>query len=64
MTGCYFGAIAAAWSSHHDIFRYVRRIDTRLRTLNTTWLLMIVLTPFATQLLMVRGHETVETPPP
>jgi uncharacterized membrane protein len=56
-----FGAIAAAWSSHHDIFRYVRRIDTRLRTINTTWLLMIVLTPFATQLLTVKGHETVQT---
>lgn len=50
-----FGAIAAAWSSHHDIFRYVRRIDTRLRTLNTTWLLMIVLTPFATQLAHGQG---------
>jgi uncharacterized membrane protein len=56
-----FGAIAAAWSSHHDIFRYVRRIDTRLRTLNTTWLLMIVLTPFATQLLTVKGHQSVQT---
>jgi uncharacterized membrane protein len=56
-----FSAIAAAWSSHHDIFRYVRRIDTRLRSLNTTWLLMIVLTPFATQLLTARGHQTLET---
>ncbi len=56
-----FAAIAAAWSSHHDIFRYVRRIDTRLRTLNTTWLLMIVLTPFATQLLTSKGAETLET---
>jgi len=33
-----FVAIAAAWNSHHDIFRYVRRVDTRVRTLNTTWL--------------------------
>ena len=24
-----FAAIAAAWNSHHDIFRYVRRVDTR-----------------------------------
>ena len=33
-----FLAIAAAWNSHHDIFRYVRRVDTRVRTLNMTWL--------------------------
>lgn len=54
-----FIAIAAAWNSHHDIFRYVRRVDTRVRTLNTAWLLMIVLTPFATRLLTVAGKETV-----
>src|SRR5581483_2257055 len=41
-----FVAIAAAWNSHHDIFRYVRRVDTRVRTLNTAWLLTIILTPF------------------
>jgi uncharacterized membrane protein len=54
-----FVAIAAAWNSHHDMFRYVRRIDTRARTLNTTWLLMIVLTPFATRLLTVGGSPSV-----
>jgi uncharacterized membrane protein len=54
-----FVAIAAAWNSHHDIFRYVRRVDTRARTLNTSWLLMIVLTPFATRLLTAGGPPTV-----
>jgi uncharacterized membrane protein len=54
-----FVAIAAAWDSHHDIFRYVKRVDTRLRTLNTSWLLMIVLTPFATRLLTDGGSKTV-----
>jgi len=54
-----FAAIAAAWNSHHDIFRYVKRVDTRVRTLNTTWLLMIVLTPFATRLLTAGGEATV-----
>ncbi len=57
-----FLAIAAAWSQHHDIFRHVVRMDARLRTLNTTWLLMIILTPFATKLLTSHGHEPATHP--
>jgi uncharacterized membrane protein len=53
-----FFAIAGAWRDHHDIFRYVRRVDSRLRTINTFWLLMIVLNPFATRLLTVPGAAT------
>lgn len=53
-----FYVIAAAWSSHHDLFRYFRRVDTRVRTLNTSWLLMIVITPFATRLLTTSGSQT------
>jgi len=52
-----FGAIAAAWGDHHDAFRYTRRMDRRLRSLNVGWLLMIVVTPFATKLLTVGSHE-------
>ncbi len=52
-----FWAIAAAWSDHHDAFRYIRRMDQRLRTLDMAWLLMIVVTPFATRLLTVGGNE-------
>jgi uncharacterized membrane protein len=52
-----FGAIAAAWGDHHDAFRYTRRMDRRLRTLNMAWLLMIVVTPFATRLLTVGSNE-------
>lgn len=55
-----FAAIAAAWSNHHDLFRYARRIDPRLRTLNLGWLLMIVLNPFATRLLTAAGRETLD----
>lgn len=54
-----FLAIAAAWSHHHDIFRYARRMDSRLRTLNTAWLMMIILTPFAARLLTTRGTQTL-----
>jgi hypothetical protein len=58
-----FFAIAAAWRDHHDIFKYVRRVDSRLRTLNTFWLLMIVLNPFATKLLTAPGHPDLQTRP-
>jgi uncharacterized membrane protein len=51
-----FGAIAAAWSHHHDIFPYVRRTDARLRSLDTAWLLLIIVNPFATKLLTSHGH--------
>jgi uncharacterized membrane protein len=54
-----FLAIAAAWSQHHDVFRYVRRTDSRLRTFNMAWLMMIVLIPFATKLLTASGHDSV-----
>jgi uncharacterized membrane protein len=55
-----FAVIAASWSDHHDLFRCLNRVDARLRTLNCGWLLMIILNPFATRLLTVRGHPTVD----
>jgi uncharacterized membrane protein len=54
-----FAVIAASWSTHHDLFRYVTRVDPRLRTLNTIWLVTIVLNPFATRLLTSQGHEAL-----
>jgi uncharacterized membrane protein len=55
-----FFAIAGAWSQHHDVFRYARQMDGRLRLINTEWLLMIVLIPFATKLLTARGNPTLD----
>ena len=55
-----FMVIAAAWSNHHDLFRYTVRTDSRLRVLNTAWLLTIVLNPFATRMLTVIGHPTLD----
>jgi uncharacterized membrane protein len=52
-----FYVIAAAWSHHREIFRYVVRVDTRLRTLAFFWLMMIVLIPFAARLLAVANGE-------
>lgn len=54
-----FLVIAVAWSNHHDLFRYARRGDARLRWLNMAWLLTIVLIPFVTRMLTSRVH-----PPP
>ena len=52
-----FAVIAAAWSDHHELFAYARRVDARLRVLNTWWLLSIVLNPFATKLLVASGQN-------
>jgi uncharacterized membrane protein len=46
-----------AWFDHHDLFRYVRGTDGRLKVLNMWWLLSIVLNPFATKLLIVSGQS-------
>jgi len=54
-----FITIAAAWSHHHDVFKYARRADARLRNLNMIWLLMIILIPFATKLLTGYEHHAV-----
>jgi uncharacterized membrane protein len=52
-----FWVISAAWSHHHNVFRYVERVDARLRNLNFGWLLMIILNPFTTKLLTSRGGD-------
>lgn len=44
-----FVIIAAAWTGHHAMFRYVTRSDGRLMLLNIGWLLMIVVAPFVTR---------------
>ncbi len=50
-----FVVIANHWRSHHRLFRYVSRLDQRIVTLNLIWLLMIVVTPFASRLLSGNG---------
>ncbi|RTL64098.1 MAG: DUF1211 domain-containing protein [Pseudonocardiaceae bacterium] len=44
-----FIAIANHWAAHHRVFRYVGRADRGLVLLNLVWLLLIVLTPFITE---------------
>jgi len=55
-----FMVIAAAWANHHDLFRYARRFDSRLRMLNMAWLLTIVLVPFATRMLTASGRPALD----
>jgi uncharacterized membrane protein len=54
-----FLVIAAAWRRYHKIFRYIERVDPHVVTYNLVWLLIMVLTPFATKLLTITGPSTV-----
>ncbi|MGB8385178.1 MAG: TMEM175 family protein [Dermatophilaceae bacterium] len=51
-----FAVIALGWRGHHRLYRYVTDLTARLRSVNTYWLLMIVLTPFATRVLFAGEH--------
>jgi uncharacterized membrane protein len=50
-----FVVIANHWRLHHRLYRYVDKLDSRIVTLNLLWLLMIVITPFATRLISADG---------
>jgi uncharacterized membrane protein len=50
-----FVVIAAHWSGHHRVFRHVTSLGGRLGGLTIYWLLMQVLTPFATKVLTADG---------
>jgi uncharacterized membrane protein len=47
-----FVVIATHWFSHHRMFGYVTRVSGRLNQWNMLWLLTIVLTPFATKVIV------------
>jgi hypothetical protein len=50
-----FTVIAAHWRAHHEIFRYVDSLSSRLTSLTLVWLFMQVLMPFATRVLTADG---------
>lgn len=50
-----FYVIGMHWSSHHRVFRYVTRLGGRLSVLSMLWLLMQVITPYATKVLSGDG---------
>ncbi|MGX6601400.1 TMEM175 family protein [Micromonosporaceae bacterium Da 78-11] len=47
-----FAVIGTQWLSHHSVFRYLNRTSRALGRLNLLWLLMVVVTPFATRVLV------------
>lgn len=54
-----FVITSAYWSSHHRIFRFIRRYDGILMRLNIYFLLFITLMPFITKLISEYGHVQV-----
>ncbi len=50
-----FWVVALAWRGHHRLLALVTRIDGRFEMLNFSWLLTIVLLPFAAKLLTLPG---------
>jgi TMEM175 potassium channel family protein len=50
-----FAVIGRHWATHRRVFRYVTRLNPVVGRLNMLWLLMMVLTPFAANLLAGQG---------
>jgi uncharacterized membrane protein len=50
-----FIVVGAHWRAHHRLFRYVTSIDGVIVRLSLGWLLMQILTPFATKLISGEG---------
>ena len=46
-----FVVIANHWAVHRKMFRYVNRLNTQVIAANMVWLLMMIVTPFATRVL-------------
>jgi uncharacterized membrane protein len=50
-----FAVIGNHWAVHRRLFRYVNRLDGTLVRLDMIWLLMMIITPFATRILTGNG---------
>ena len=50
-----FVVIANHWAVHRKMFRYVNRLNTQVIAANMVWLLMMIVTPFATRVLEGSG---------
>jgi hypothetical protein len=46
-----FYVVARAWIGHHTLFRYLRRVDSRLIALNLAFLALVAFLPYATAVL-------------
>jgi len=54
-----FVVIGGYWVSHHRLFKYIERTDTRLIWLNLLVLFCVVLLPFPTQIVARYGDTTL-----
>jgi uncharacterized membrane protein len=50
-----FTVIGAHWSGHHRVFRWVETLGGRMVALTLRWLLLLVVTPYATRVLTGEG---------
>jgi len=46
-----FVVIASHWRAHHRVFRHVAAVSSRLTNLTVYWLLLLVVTPFSTDVI-------------
>jgi uncharacterized membrane protein len=46
-----FLVVGAHWQAHHRVFRYIERVDRTFVHLNFAWLMIIVVTPFLTEII-------------
>jgi len=46
-----FLVVGAHWRAHHRVFRYLGRVDRTFVHLNFAWLLIIIVTPFLTEII-------------
>lgn len=49
--------IAGFWRTHHNVFVYIHKMDTRMMFFNICWLFLIVILPFATSLVSAHFAE-------
>lgn len=54
-----FVVIGGHWAAHHRLFPYVMGLGGHVEVLNMLWLLMMVITPFATRMLAGDGGFAV-----
>jgi uncharacterized membrane protein len=50
-----FVVIANHWAAHRRLFRYVNRLNSKVTVANMVWLLMMIVTPFATRVIEGSG---------
>jgi uncharacterized membrane protein len=53
-----FVVIGSHWASHRSVTRYMCRLNGTFNRLNMIWLLMMIMTPFATKLLSGQGGSS------